>query len=75
MRKVSILVLLEAVFQQQICLNLKSTEPKVSILVLLEAVFQLEKAEELVELGPKFQSLFCWKMFFNCCYYAGLYHG
>ncbi|WP_449405423.1 hypothetical protein [Methanosarcina lacustris] len=38
---------------------------EVSILVLLEAVFQPRKTKQVQSEGAQFQSLFCWKLFFN----------
>ncbi|AKB75344.1 hypothetical protein MSLAZ_2083 [Methanosarcina lacustris Z-7289] len=78
---VSILVLLEAVFQ----LFNEDTEKNwgyiVSILVLLEAVFQRGALISLISF-MLFQSLFCWKLFFNsrlekhtkiCCGFQSLF--
>ena len=63
-KHVSILVLLEAVFQRLLT-SLLIDIYKVSILVLLEAVFQPGVRRLLYLLRMWFQSLFCWKLFFN----------
>ncbi|AKB75343.1 hypothetical protein MSLAZ_2082 [Methanosarcina lacustris Z-7289] len=62
---VSILVLLEAVFQPDDWEIWMQNHPNVSILVLLEAVFQPSEDGNCILTIKGFQSLFCWKLFFN----------